>query len=457
MNISSFKRIIIIILFLTANRVSGQYAGTYTVGGSSPNFKTLTDAFTALKTSGISGNVRLNVRSGAYTERIGISGISGASNSAIIRIAPDPNNTSPVIIKNSLTSLSTNFIFEAKQGYFEFDSIQFKVESNSKYGRIFDFNGNLENVTFDGCTFYGRDTSSEHDYFAILYDGFNDSVDNYKILNCNFHFGSFAIYHFGHNSIYEKGFDVINSNFYNYYYHSIYTYYQKSPSIQGNYSIDKNKDVTANGMRFYDCDSLRLTGNRIYLSRGETALHIERCDGSAQKPVIISNNIICVYDSSKSDATSIGLKIVNGAYVSICFNTIYNCNKDNSSIAFHFYGTSGTIAKNNNIIKRKSGYAVKFINSANNTCDYNNYYSEGSYIGNYSTSYFKDLSAIKSFTGLDKNSISHNMLFRSYTDLRTNSKYLDSAGTPISGIEKAEKEIKRKDIAPIKPTKTVIN
>lgn len=116
MNLSSLKRIIAIILFLIANRVSGQYSGTYTVGGSSPNFNTLTAAFNALKASGISGNVRLNVRSGTYTERISIGGISGASNSAIIKVAPDPNNTSPVIIKNSLTSLSTNFIFEANSG-----------------------------------------------------------------------------------------------------------------------------------------------------------------------------------------------------------------------------------------------------------------------------------------------------------------------------------------------------
>jgi len=51
-------------------------SGTYTIGGSSPNYATFGAAVTDLVSKGVNGAVVFNVRNGTYTEQINIPAIT---------------------------------------------------------------------------------------------------------------------------------------------------------------------------------------------------------------------------------------------------------------------------------------------------------------------------------------------------------------------------------------------
>ena len=66
---------VIINFLITIGIFSQPLNGSYTVGGTSPDFTTLQDAANALKWNGISGPVTFNIRPGTYMKDNGVSSV----------------------------------------------------------------------------------------------------------------------------------------------------------------------------------------------------------------------------------------------------------------------------------------------------------------------------------------------------------------------------------------------
>lgn len=431
------KNLLFTALLLLSATSFAQLSGTYTVGGSSPTFPTLDSAFNYMEINGVSGAVRLNVRQGTHTLRTTISAISGASSSNIIQVAPDPNNSAPVIFKNRITATTDNFLINLKQGYIRFDSLQFRLDSSSKLGRIVDITGASPNITFNSCTFYGKDSTSTSTNFATIYDATSVAAINLKVLNCTFHNGAFSVYHAAQSSARETGFEFKNNRVNNFYNQGIYMSYQTQPMVQGNYIIDINKYTGCDGIYFTSCDSLTVKENQVYLNGGTGyGIYLSSCNGSAYSPNWIVNNFIGIYDNSKSSATS-GLYVTSGKYNYIYYNTIYNLSKSTTSKGMYLLqSTSGQNCnvKNNNVINGGAGYTI-YLSSLTgiSSMDYNNYYSAGTNLA-YLTSAYTSLSAWQTATSMEANSINNNVTFTSNTDLHTAAAVLNGKATPISGI-----------------------
>lgn len=426
-------RILFFLVALTSSCFSfGQYSGTYTVGGSSPDFPSFDSAFTKLSRYGISGNVRLNVRSGKYTERFTINTIKGTGVTSQIKVAPDPKNNAPVIIKNTNGSSTTNYIVNVKQGFINFDSIEFRVDSSSQYGTIIDFLAPCQNITFNYCVFYGKVTTFGGYANAIINEYYIYTVDNLKIKNSVFYDGSYAVSHIN-TKIYEKGFEFINNKVYNFGRCAVRLTYQSAPIIQGNYVSDKsgNYDYT-DGLDLQYCDSVKITDNEIYIcgKNANYGILVSDCISSKNYPSIIANNFIGLYDSLGLGGCY-GLA-AGGNYMNIVHNSIYVRNSHKGTRAAVF-GGNGSIFKNNIVIN--SGNGVAFDGEMSDQ-DYNNYYSAGSALCYYRGDYIFSMEDLREHNSKDAHSISRNISFKNPRDLHTHSAFLNAAGIPIKGYEK---------------------
>lgn len=433
------------VLFCFFTTVSvGQYSGTYTVGGSSPDFSSLTAAFRAFNSYGINGKVRLNVRSGVYNEQIEVYYRNGASSTNMISVGPDPNNSSPVIYKYKNRTKASNYIVNVGLGYVRFDSIQFIIDSASWFGRIVEFTDACEYVTFNACHFSGKDTAMKTDDYALMFDNDIDRINNYTVTNCRFLNGSTAIIHQGFHSLtatpMEKGFVFKNNTLLNFYAGGVTVLYNYGPIIEGNYLKDINKLDAATGISISFIDStFNISNNQIYIN-GESGsgLSTNYCRCSSKLRNNISNNFVSLYDSSKSGASS-AISLSGTQHTDLNFNSLYSANKSTSSKALYFSNsTLGYKVKNNTVIHAGKGYAVYLWQLDFLELDFNNYYSLGSNIGFfYNTANggvpIKTFSELQKTSDMDRNSINIYSAFKSSRDLHTKSYHLKGAGVPISG------------------------
>ena len=89
---------LLIISTLVAFSANAQLSGTYTIGGTSPNYSTVTQAVDSLNKKGVNGAVVFRIRSGNYNAQFTIGNVNGASATNTITFKPDTGNaTTPII------------------------------------------------------------------------------------------------------------------------------------------------------------------------------------------------------------------------------------------------------------------------------------------------------------------------------------------------------------------------
>ena len=66
------------------NTVQAALSGTYTVGGTTPDFADPATAASAVVAQGVSGPVIFNIRPGTYTGKVSLTSIAGASSTNTI-------------------------------------------------------------------------------------------------------------------------------------------------------------------------------------------------------------------------------------------------------------------------------------------------------------------------------------------------------------------------------------
>ncbi|MFA6951274.1 MAG: hypothetical protein WCQ70_11380, partial [Lentimicrobiaceae bacterium] len=143
--------------------------GEYTIGGTSPDFATFTQAVSVLKTVGISCPVVFNVRDGAYCENFMLNDISGSSESNTITFQSESGDSTAAVI-NSPLGVSI---------------ITLRNVNNIKFSKL-GFNSNQWNDIFT-LSQHCHDISIEHCFFAEAYSKavnvFGTSTDTIRSIN----------------------------------------------------------------------------------------------------------------------------------------------------------------------------------------------------------------------------------------------------------------------------------
>jgi hypothetical protein len=113
---------------VTAGAIAG---GTYTVGGASPNYATLSEAAMDLSNRGISGAVTLNVRAGTYDDVFHLITVAGTSSSNTITLNPESGvvTLSP---RNGSLSQTTGPTATSGDAVIRLDGIKYATIDNIK-------------------------------------------------------------------------------------------------------------------------------------------------------------------------------------------------------------------------------------------------------------------------------------------------------------------------------------
>ncbi|MFM9944787.1 MAG: CARDB domain-containing protein [Bacteroidia bacterium] len=402
-------------------------SGVYTIGGTTPNFPTFKAAVNALKKAGIADSVRFRVRAGTYTEQISIPPIGGAgARNSIIFESQNFDSTS-VILKYSPAYYDTNYVVQLKGA----DGITFRymtIQSTStgSYSGIFDIRGGALNNTIYKNIIVGPNSNSSSTYYSLIYSG-QDADDNLHIKNNIFKNGSYAMYLYGYSGvspyINEKGLEISNNTIHNPYYYGIYLSECDSIRVLGN-NLYSNKYTYFYGITIEYCQNINISNNKFNLQQGYIGLYIYQC-GNYFKRGLISNNSIYLKNTS---TTPYGIYCYYSYYNDFIHNSVNIDNPYSSSRALNmFYGSNNNLY--NNIFANSGiGYSVYINNSSSLTnSNRNDLFTNGSILGYWNGSNATDLSAWKTTTLKDTNSISINPVFKAINDLHAKEVSLNAA------------------------------
>ncbi|MGB0521697.1 MAG: CARDB domain-containing protein [Flammeovirgaceae bacterium] len=420
---------------LTISSLYTRMAGSYTIGGTDPNFTHIQAAVDALIIGGVNGEVTFNIRSDNYNEQVRIPAIAGASDQNRIIFQSETRNRDDVILLYNSIDFSKNYILQLHEAdYITFRDVTIKALGSTR-SRVLEFKDGANHNVFHNTVLEGRPNASSGDARAVVYSASNLLPDEYntfsnnKIVN-----GSNGIHWQGSSSSshWETGNRFLNNQFENQSQIGIRLQYQDSCEIIGN-TIFSTAGITA-----IDLDNVynaaKILGNGISITNG-TGIDLSGCDGTATSPILMANNMISVTNVNNQRH---GINISHGQYVHLYHNTVnVTSTSDVLKTALRLDNIGQGYESKNNIFAYTGlgaqGYALYERNATNYTSSHNLLYSTSYLVDKNGTNY-ATLGEWQVASGQEANAQSVNPLFVSDTDLHVSEVLLNQTGTPLASV-----------------------
>ena len=410
-------------------------SGSYTIGGTSPDYVSFTAAVSDLVGQGICGPVVFNIRDGVYNEQVVIPQISGTDSSNTITFQSESGDSSLVILAFPSGS-SNNYILRLDGAdYCTFRNLSFQANSTI-YGRLVEIRNESNHNSFLNSRFLGISTTNTSSIRALVFSQSNTQDEHNEFRDNAFFNGSYGFYWYGTNATTLEGGTLIEGNlFQNQYYRGIELYYQSAPNIRSN--IIRSQTTYSAFMALYarECDdSLKVEKNHLIQYNNGSGLVFENCVASSGNPITIANNFISVNGTN----SAYGIRLFNVTYPEVAYNNvnILGLGTTNSR-AFDVQGGSNVKAWNNIFSNDGGGYAVYTNNTSSLVAsDHNDFFTTGSSLAyRQGTGDISDLVGWQNASGFDTLSLSLRPFYASDTNLHVFQSGLKNAGIPIAGIE----------------------
>ena len=383
-------------------------AGTFTIGGASPDYANFTDAVDDINTNGLCGPVVFNVRSGTYTEQVEIEDIAGSSPVNTVTFQSETGVNTDVTLRYSGTS-STNYHTLWYNGceYVTFQNMTIRG-TGASYARVVRVSGGASyNKVLNNRIYSSGNGSSS--YRACIWDETgNDDYNEFSYNIMQNAFYGFYIYGGGTNSP-QKGTKIIGNDISNIYYANFF-YYQGAFEIRDN-KISITSTYTHYGLYvYYPQEGGMIEGNQLYLSSPSTntqyGMYIYRWNyysGSSNRG-LVANNFVTIRGNG---ASTPAFRIYYCDYTDVYHNTAYKTstyNNVNNACLYLYQGIDLNVM--DNIFHHAgAGYAAYYYPGANiNNCDYNVYYTAGNNFVYWSGNR-ANLQTLQAASGKDANSI----------------------------------------------------
>jgi hypothetical protein len=411
--------------------------GTYTIGGTSPDYVDIVAAVNDLNSCGISGPVTFNVAAGTYSGAAIIGDVIGSSATNTITFNGAGAATTTMTYDGSGTEYATLALDGTDYVTVKNMTIENTGTSNA-YGVHFtntaDFN------TIDSCTVSVDNTVTSSSVVAILVSGSltstgttGNNANNTTISNTTTVGGYYGIRFYGNSSAAaDNSFNTVsNCNITDAYYYGIYFYYQDSPIADGNTVILTRN--TSSGYALYvnyakhpsvtknDLHGARTYG--IYFSQVNTSTQ------SSNQRGLIANNMVSSLGFGE------GIYLTAADSIDIWHNTV---SADNEN-ALWLSSTANEYDVRNNIFVTATGPEVVELDVAPGTTDvidYNVYYhgAAGVLVDIVGTDY----ADITAWTAADPannaNSVYGDPIFIGPTNLHVGGTVANDAGVSIASI-----------------------
>lgn len=260
-------------IFLFYNVASAQLNGTYTIGGTNPDYSNLSSAIADLNTAGVSGAVIFNIRDGNYSGsgwRASIGNVSGASATNTITIKSQSGNSANVEISVSGSS-SNNYIIELNNSKYVTIQDLTLENTNSSYGCDIRFVGGASYNNIESCVLTGNTGNSTSTNKSRVY-GTNTASGHHNVINnCEIVRGSYGIYWRGNNSsTTTNNNELTNNTFTQNYRYAFYLYYHGDLTVTGNTVSRTGSGTYYGGLVYYTANMLTFSNNEFNTSTSST-------------------------------------------------------------------------------------------------------------------------------------------------------------------------------------------
>ena len=411
-------------------------SGTYNVGGTSPDYNTLKDAVTDLNKRGMCGAVTFSIRDGYYRGQLVMNSIVGASSTNTITFQSASKDSSKVIIDMPSGPDNTNgdacLLCLNSTSWLNFKQVTLSRSGINRGTEVVELRGNSNNLSFSGCRIIGNKNSSTPLIKVGRQYIDSNSINTLLLKNNVIKLGLFALY--SDKSIHNQSIlnNVVDSLGFGFYASG------KNVIIKGNTincfnisPLSYNAPYSAITTTSFPGNTAEISYNKITTNTGNAAF--KAFCGLSSTLNIFNNEIICTGSSSSNDV----FVTAGAGRTYFASNTIlrYGVNVTNPTMELDIKAnTDSTIFRNNIIvntskwavldIRPSSGSGAKFI-SANNDL-----YANSPALLLYNLTPYTTLSAYKSASGQENNSVSVDPLFKSNTTLIPGNAKLD--GTALT-------------------------
>ncbi|MCB9045188.1 MAG: right-handed parallel beta-helix repeat-containing protein [Chitinophagales bacterium] len=421
-------------------------SGTYTVGGTTPDFPTVLAAAGALNQYGTCGDVVFDVRPGVYTGQVVLKNAVSASNTTdhvtFQSVNGDPSTTQVSYSASGSGDLPTVTMDGASNFTFRNMGI---VAANSNYGTGVEFLNKASNDSFVGCRIIvGTATSS---YLRCVWNSGQAECNFNTFKDCSLEGGYYSLYWYTTSAPYSKGLTIDNCTM-NPYYYGTYIYYSNELTARNNTITARQPGTSYYGLMAYMYNSYNsgktseIYGNKVVGFRGYS-MYLYYVDGTTSKRSKVMNNSVI---TASNTTCYYPMLLYYPSNCDVLNNTLVN----NGTSSTSYYGAYLYLSSypnnkvfNNVFANLSGGYAagISYSSGYGTEVDYNNLYSssKSQFMTGNSTS--GSLSAWRSATGNDKHSVTYDPSITSNTNpapLTTNPGVwaLNGHGVHITGNNK---------------------
>lgn len=409
------KNILIVLflnLFLFSPGFSQTFQGTYTIGGSNPNYPSINAAVMALKAGVVVANTEFLIRPGTYNEQVSIPVIPGAGETSTVTFRSSTGKASDVIISSNKSGTTSHHTLQlnACSHIIVEDITVINTSSASASGiHITSENTSAEFNTIRDCVVVMDTVSTNQNLFGITVSGITinttgiNNACNYNTIENNFiKGGSSGI------QVYASFFSVKSDNLIrNNVIRETYLY-----GIETRTTV--NTVVSGNRVRMRDVPRSECFGLYFYYDANS----------------LYCNNMVEGGFAKATDGAGIYLYFpLNNTR--LYHNSVYYESASAFGAAFQYNGWQNCEIANNIFYNAGEGYAFYSQNNIyQDVClsDYNNLYTNGDYIGYWKTNQ-ATLQDFRTASAKEANSISVYPDFISPVNLHTFNPLMNNKGT----------------------------
>ncbi len=408
---------LLIVFSFNKNVLAQPLSGSYTIGGSSANFDSLSQAVNALVNNGISGAVIFNIRPGIYEEQVIIPEITGASSSNTITFQSETGVAEDVIWQfENPDWINFDYVLRIDAAdHLRLRNLTFNSNVAGVTGGrgvvIAFHNGLSENVIIQDNVFYGISNAAESK--GLINDfhnaSFPSSLKDLKIINNTFYgFGNGIKLATVTGTTINSGLEILNNNL------------ESDPANRGIYvssfmspKIENNVISAVNALEGIRLD---LCTGQIDVRNNNVLVHyygIVLYDYYQSTPVggLVANNMVIVNTVSTGSGIRLGI-YANGLV--IAHNTILATGTQSNGAALRFEPpgsftpNSDLSLINNFFIHTGPGKALVVPNPSKSisAMDYNILYTNGSVLANWNGVDYSTLTDLQNASNLNLNSFS---------------------------------------------------
>ncbi len=444
----SFLVLFIIPVFSFAAKLNG----TYTIGGSSPNYTSFSAAVSALTSNGISGPVVFKVRKGSYNEQIYMGAITGSSVSSPITFQSETGNPADVVLWHMHGNWSTNanytlYLDGANNLVFRNMTLQAIKDpsTNYDYNRVIYITNNASNLLFENNVIRSWNTSANYfSYNDCIYVGtdYNTSTGNDSItfLRNTIIGGSKGLNMQGSESALNfaaSDWKIENNVFMDQGDYGLYVMITHNTRITGN-RIYSTNPYSTNGIYVdQSLDSLLIDGNFVKLDQGGTGIFCSNVISGKIHVKEVTNNIVIISKAGYYGPGN-GIQGENNDSILVAYNAVVLGTGD--STGYCISSTYGdTMLVYNNQLENLGGglcyYQQKYNGNGIFASDYNNLFNNKKTVAKFDTITYDSVPMLYSGRGSDKHSLSVNPMFMNDTVLIPYNPKVFGAGTPLGTMK----------------------